>query len=71
MGTGRLLIGMELARARARAGGDPGGRRAALVRAGDAYERARRTGRRPGDEPARPGPAEAIWRGGLASSPCC
>ena len=56
-GRARLLMGMELARARARAG-DAG----ALVRAGDAYERARDTGR-PGEEPPPPGAAEAVWRG--------
>jgi len=76
MGTGRWLIGMELARARARAARDPGGRQAALVRAGDAYESARRAARGPGGEASRPGAAEAVWRGlgralstGLALAP--
>jgi hypothetical protein len=63
MESARLLMGMELARARARAAGDPGGRAAALARAGDAYERVRRPTRGPGGEAARPGAGEALWRG--------
>jgi len=63
MAAGRWLVGMELARARARAEGDPGGGTAALARAGDAYERARRPTRSAGGEAARPGMAETFWRG--------
>lgn len=62
MGAGRFLVGMELARARARAVGDPAGREAALVRAGDAYERARRPGWEALGEAAPRGAGEAIWR---------
>ena len=50
---GRWLLGMELARARA--ADQPHGREAALSRAGDAYERARRAGLGSAAEAGAPG----------------
>jgi hypothetical protein len=62
----RWLVGMELARARAGAReGDartPSTAESALARAGDAYERVRRSTRGPDGEAARPGAGEALWR---------
>jgi len=63
MTAARCWVGMELARARARGGGDPAARAAAPARAGDAYEEARRPTRGAGGEAARPGATEAFWRG--------
>lgn len=62
--TARWLLGMELARARAGAAGDPTEREAALARAGDAYERARADAPRgPSGEADPPGRGETLWRG--------